>query len=185
MEVTYVMPEALTGEDIRQARAKLGMTQKEFARFAGCSVRTVEHWETRADRVTGPIVTLLEIVLRRPSLVQKLTVPPPRMKMRIWFMYRHLVCTIIDVDELSREIEVTNYMDDPLYRAFGNKLAPDYEDYEAFLESRCFPRTRDKMKLHLKELGIPFYDPIMIIKKTQGRMAGDYFWLKMEKTYKK
>ncbi len=39
---------------------------------------------------------------------------------------------------------------------------------------------RDKMKLILKDLNIPFYDPIMIIKKTEGRMAEDNFWIKIE-----
>lgn len=36
------------------------------------------------------------------------------------------------------------------------------------------------MKLILKDLNIPFYDPIMIIKKTEGRMAEDNFWIKIE-----
>ena len=55
------------------------------------------------------------------------------------------------------------------------------EDYREFLESRCFPRTRDKMKLVLKDLGIPFYDPYLIIQKTEGRMAEDDFWIRIEK----
>ena len=38
----------------------------------------------------------------------------------------------------------------------------------------------DKMKLELDKLGIPFYDPMMIIEKTEGRMADDDFWLKIE-----
>ena len=49
-----------------------------------------------------------------------------------------------------------------------------------FIESRCFPRTRDKMKLQLRELGLPFYDPLMIIGKTQGRMAEDEQWMEVE-----
>ena len=126
----YVMPDFLTGEDIRLARKALGMTQKEFACFTGCSVRTVENWETKAEKITGPVITLLDLVLRRPALVQKLKVPPSRLKLRIWYMYRHLVCTIIDVDELRREIEVTNYTDNPLFRAFGVKLEPEFEDYQ-------------------------------------------------------
>ena len=85
MERKYVMPDFLTGEDIRQARKALGMTQKEFARFTGCSLRTVENWETKAEKITGPIVTLLNVVLRRPALVEKLTVPPLRLKMRVWY----------------------------------------------------------------------------------------------------
>ena len=40
---------------------------------------------------------------------------------------------------------------------------------------------RDKMKLILKDLGLPFYDPIMIIEKTEGRMAEDDFWIRIER----
>jgi putative transcriptional regulator len=44
-----------------------------------------------------------------------------------------------------------------------------------------FPKTERQMKLELKRLGIPFYDPIMIIEKTEGRMAEDHFWIKIER----
>ena len=68
-----------------------------------------------------------------------------------------------------------------MFRAFGVMEEPDYNQYIEFLESRCFPRTRDKMKLELKRLDLPFYDPLMIIEKTEGRMAEDDFWIKIEK----
>ena len=42
-------------------------------------------------------------------------------------------------------------------------------------------KVRDKMKLILKDLGLPFYDPIMIIEKTEGRMAEDDFWIRIER----
>ncbi|MBR2853648.1 MAG: transcriptional regulator, partial [Clostridia bacterium] len=87
----------------------------------------------------------------------------------------------IDVDELARDVRITNYIANPLYRAFGVNTEPSFEDYEEFLKSRCFPETRDKIKLELKELGIPFYDPLMIIEKTQGRMAEDDFWIRLER----
>ena len=97
-------------------------------------------------------------------------------------MYENTVCSIIDVDELKRKVSVVNYIDNPLYRAFGVNTAPSYADYEEFLESRCFPRERDKIKIELNRLGIPFYDPIMIIEKTQGRMAEDDFWIRIERS---
>ena len=37
------------------------------------------------------------------------------------------------------------------------------------------------MKLILKDLGLPFYDPIMIREKTEGRMAEDDFWIRIER----
>ena len=37
------------------------------------------------------------------------------------------------------------------------------------------------MKLMLKELGLPFYDPLMIIGKTKGRMAEDDFSIEIKR----
>ena len=37
------------------------------------------------------------------------------------------------------------------------------------------------MKLILKELNLPFYDPFMIIQKTDGRMADDNFHIVIER----
>jgi putative transcriptional regulator len=36
------------------------------------------------------------------------------------------------------------------------------------------------MKIALKELNLPFYDPLLIVEKTKGRMAEDDFWLEVE-----
>ena len=54
---------------------------------------------------------------------------------------------------------------------------PTWDDFTWFLESRCFPKTRDHAKDILKEMGLPFYDPLLIIEKTDGRMAGDEQWI--------
>ena len=96
-------------------------------------------------------------------------------------MYGEQLCTVIDVDDRTRQVRIKNFVTDPLFRAFGRTAEPTYEEYEEFLESRCFPPTRDKMKIILKELNLPFYDPFMIIQKTQGRMAEDNFWIQIER----
>ena len=152
-----------------------------MACFLRCSKRTVENWETKADKITGPIVTLLEILIRHPEQAKALELPAERMRLRLWYYYENMVCTIIDVDELNRRVQIRNYTTTPLLLAFGINTEPTFEDYEAFLASRCFPESRDKMKLQLNELGIPFYDPLLIIEKTNGRMADDHFWLRIER----
>ena len=96
-------------------------------------------------------------------------------------MYKQTVCTIIDIDELNRKIKIKNYSENIMFRAFGANETPNYVDYEQFLESRCFPESRDKMKLVLKDLDLPFYDPFLIIEKTEGRMAEDDFWIQIER----
>ena len=178
-DIEYVVGSQITGEDIKLLRKMLGMTQREFAKFANCALRTVENWESKKEPITGPIVTLVEILLRKPEIVKKLELPKNNLKFRMMYMFKNIVCTVIDVDMVRRQVEIHNYIVDPLYRAFGVNSEPTYEDYEAFLESRCFPRERDKIKLELKKLDIPFYDPLLIIEKTQGRMAEDEFWIKI------
>lgn len=181
----YITREYITGEDIRHLRSVLGMTQHELAMFLRCSRRTVENWESKSEKITGPIIPLLEILIRQPEQATALEVPEKRLKMRLWYYYEQQVCTIIDVDMLARVVAIKNYVKNPLMRAFGVNTEPTYEDYEAFLESRCFPPTRDKMKLQLKEIGIPFYDPLLIIEKTEGRMADDHFWIRIERVAQK
>ena len=181
MNKKYVIANSINGEDIKRLRSILGMTQAQVAHFVNCSKRTVENWELKSGEITGPIVTLAEILFRKPEWENKLEVPDNKLKLRLWYMYKNIVCTVIDVDEADRKVIIHNYIDDPLYRAFGVNESPSYEDYEEFIESRCFPRSRDKIKLELKKLDIPFYDPIMIIEKTRGRMAEDHFWIRMER----
>ena len=37
------------------------------------------------------------------------------------------------------------------------------------------------MKLMLEHFDLPFYDPMLIIEKTKGRMAEDDFWILIER----
>ena len=96
-------------------------------------------------------------------------------------MYQEQLCTLIDVDERKKRVQIRNYTQDDQLRAFGVIEEPTWAQYEAFLESRCFPAERDKMKLILRDLDLPFYDPFLIIQKTEGRMAEDDFWIRIEK----
>ncbi len=92
-----------------------------------------------------------------------------------------MLCTLIDVDEIKQRVLIKNYTDNLLFRAFGKNETPSFADYEEFLESRCFPKSRDKMKLMLKEYDIPFYDPLLIIERTGGRMEDDDFRIVVER----
>ena len=95
--------------------------------------------------------------------------------MRMDFMCGNECCTEILIDFREQKIETDNL----LHRAFGIKAKPTWEDFEEFLESRCFPRTREGISLILEDLELDFYDPLSIIEKTQGRMAEDAQWIKI------
>lgn len=177
----FAVSDSISSSEIRNIRKKLNLTQTEFAELVNVSVKTVERWESSHKPVTGPVVTLLKILKENPQTEEDLRIPVRKYPLRLWYMYFNDVCTIIDIDERSRRVKIYNFTNDYAFRAFGKITTPTFEQYEDFLESRCFPRSRDKMKIMLKELDIPFYDPFMIIEKTEGRTADDNFWLRIER----
>lgn len=103
----------------------------------------------------------------------------PNVVMRMKYMHRDTLCSIIDIDFKHKKIYVTNKTDKILLRAFGVVTEPTWEDFMEFLESRCFPRTRAGMKDILRDLDLDSYDPLQIIEKTQGRMAEDHQWIQV------
>lgn len=175
----FAFPSEIYAEDIRAARKALHMSQTGLADFLGVSVKTVSKWEQGNNPVRGPVVPLLSILFADRQIPKKHEIPEQEYPVRLIYMYMRQCCTIIDVNESDRIVKVKNYTPYPMYRAFGTIENPTFDEYETFLESRCFPRERDKMKLQLEEIGLPFYDPIMIIEKTEGRMAEDHFWIRI------
>ena len=91
-----------------------------------------------------------------------------------------VLCTKIVADYTEKTICVENYVDDFIRTAFGNNSIPTWNDYKAFLEDRCIPRSRAGLREYLEAIGVDKYDPLQIIKKTEGRMAEDNQWLKVE-----
>ena len=88
------------------------------------------------------------------------------------------LCSKIYVDEDHKEVRVENFTDKLVFRAFGINEHPTWKDYEEFLEDRCFPRNRHHVEYNLKCLGLTEYNPLEICKRTEGRMYGDFQWMK-------
>lgn len=98
--------------------------------------------------------------------------------MRITYMFRRQPCTVIDVNFLDQRVVIQNKTDDILHRAFGVLEHPTWNDFELFLQGRCFPRTRGDCKELLQEMGLTDYDPLQIVEITKGRLSDDEMWLK-------
>lgn len=95
--------------------------------------------------------------------------------MTLYYKHQDRIMTKIDVDYKAGTVKIENYSDYPLDLAFGVNTNPTIKDFEDFLESRCFERSCAGMKLRLRELGLDFYDPYAICKKTNGRLEGDFY----------
>ena len=177
----FVTREYMNADEIKRIRKKLGLTQRELGLLTNSSKSSVERWEGSNGKVSGSTVTLLSLLDKHPEYLEEIKLPVKEYPLRLKYMYKDTLCTIIDVDNNNQKIRIKNYAENIMFRAFGRNDNPKYRDYEEFLEDRCFPRTRDKMKLVLRDMNLPFYDPFLIIEKTNGRMAEDDFWIEIER----
>ncbi len=93
--------------------------------------------------------------------------------MRLDFMFKQKVCTEIYVDFEHKQIKIINRTNDIMKRAFGVNEKPTWEDFESFLEERCFPNSRALKKTILQRIGMDSYDPLQILEMNKGRTAED------------
>lgn len=101
-------------------------------------------------------------------------------ELTVLFYYNSdILCTKICADKTAKRLAIKNEVDDILLTAFGVEENPKWNDYIDFLHERCIPQTRDGIQFYLKELGLETYDPIKIIRRTEGRMAEDNHWIKI------
>ena len=179
MDREFAIRKTINSEEIKRIRKKCDLSRKEFASLLSVSVKTVEYWENGKAEVSGPLCFALKMLDESPELTKKYEIEPQEYPLRLLYMLNGEVCTVIDADEMHRKVRIKNYTETILNRAFGTVTEPDYDAFEEFLKDRCFPETRDKMKLQLEQLGLPFYDPMLIIEKTGGRMAEDNFYIEV------
>jgi putative transcriptional regulator len=57
--------------DVKAIRAKLGMSQEEFAQTFGLNVAALRDWEQQRRMPRGPARTLLRIIDREPAAVRR------------------------------------------------------------------------------------------------------------------
>ncbi|MGA2148528.1 MAG: NadS family protein [Bryobacteraceae bacterium] len=56
---------------IKAIRERTSLSQSEFARLVGVSVKTLQNWEQDRRRPTGPAAALLTIIAYEPGLAMK------------------------------------------------------------------------------------------------------------------
>lgn len=58
--------------DVRAIRKAANISQSQFAKLIGVNVRTLQNWEQRRTRPTGPARALLKIVASDPKSIEAL-----------------------------------------------------------------------------------------------------------------
>lgn len=168
-----------TEEQIAEIRIKReqGIAVSTLAKKYGVSRQTLSTYLNKKDQQMEAIIRGMQAwrELNRPFKEVNLV----DYTMRMDFMCEDECCTMILVDFKHEKIEIKNTTDKIMLRAFGINVNPTWEEFLEFLEDRCFPRTRDNLKLVLRDLDLDFYDPLCIIEKTEGRMGEDMQWIKI------
>lgn len=154
----------------KRVLSKADLDEIDTMRQEGATVsQIVEHFG-----VSRPVVS--QYINERPS---------KDYTMRIDFRLGKKTCTVIYVDFGQEQIAIQNRTDDLLHRAFGVNEVPTWSDFELFLESRCFPKSRGYAKQIVQGLGLMGgYDPLEIAEATGGRTAEDEMYLTF-RTYPK
>lgn len=170
---------AISAEKLEELKRRrdAGEAISALAKETGVSRQTLSGYLNKKEKEEEAICRTLHAWARLNRKFRNLEVSEYTMRMD--FMCQDECCTVILVNFKDREIAIQNETDDVLHRAFGVKVRPTWEDFEEFLESRCFPRTREGLRMILKELELDAYDPLAIVEKTKGRMAEDFQWLKI------
>lgn len=122
--------------------------------------------------IISPRLNTDEFLKRKKALGHKLV--------KLEFYDKGSLCTTIIADFTDESLSVKNTTDFIIKTAFGNNEVPTWQDFQDFLEERCVPRSRGGIREYLEAIGVEEYNPFEIIKKTSGRMAEDYQWIKME-----
>ena len=104
----YAVKHSIRAEDIRILMKKLKLTQKDFAKLVNVSQKTIERWESENRDITGPVTTLVHILNEYPQIEENLRVPEKEYPIRLWYMFKSEICTIIDVDERGRKVKIYN-----------------------------------------------------------------------------
>ncbi len=55
----------------KSVRERVGLSQGDFARLIGVSVKTLQNWEQNRRQPTGPAAALLKIVATAPDVALK------------------------------------------------------------------------------------------------------------------
>ena len=95
------------------------------------------------------------------------------------YYYKDVLCTHCEIDYGKQYISVKNFVDDPLFQAFGKQIIT-MDSIDEFFRDRCFPETRVDCLDLCRYLGLDHFDAEAICRKTHGKCVHDFFWIRFD-----
>lgn len=162
--------------EIIQKRKNLKISQMELAKRCNIPQSTIGRIET--GKVT-PDLRTLEKISKEIGMEMKLV--PKKSSSDRWeglemmcFWKNELVAYLrVKKNKVSIQ-KITNH---PVKQIFHCDEM-DVFKLSTILETRCWQRDCRNIERYLEKLGIPYYDPLAIVKKTHGVSYNDFLWFR-------
>lgn len=161
---------------ISQKRKSLRISQRDLAKKCNIPQSTVGRIE--AGIVTPSLPTLQKLA---KELGMEVNLTPQSRYPNRW---EGLEMLCFWNDELVAFLTVKNnrakvqrFTDHPVKQIFRDDEI-DVFRLANILETRCWQRDCRNIDNYLKKLGIPYYDPLAIVKKTHGVSYNDFLWFR-------
>lgn len=168
-------------EKIIERRKEKKMSQRMLAYTCGIPQSTLARIETGK---TAPQLDTLKKILKQLDLELNVESRPSSNEgLRRW---EGLSFCAYWKDELVSKVEVrgsiayiTRFVLHPVKQIFY-KDKMDLYSLSLILEGRCWERGRIDIYFILKKLGLDYYDPLEIVKRTHGVRYDDFLWFQFE-----
>lgn len=169
----------LTVESIVKRRKELGLSQAKLAQACGVPQSTIGRIESKAFVPSMQTLGKICQVLNMEFVCKEKDNRP--LYMRKW---DNVGFTCYWKDEPVSEVHVENM------RVYVKRFVKNHpikqifpvEEMDVFklteiLKMRCWEDNRAELDALLKKIGVAFYDPLEIVRKTHGVSYNDFLWI--------
>lgn len=163
-------------KDISQKRKQLKISQRQLAERCGLPQSTVGRLEAG---IVAPSLPTLQRIAEELGMEIRLV---PKIKtldrwdgLEISCFWNDELVSFVKVNDNKAKIQ--KVIEHPVKQIF-RETEIDVFKLSAILETRCWQRDCSNIDNYLKKLGIPYYDPLEIVKKTHGVSYNDFLWFR-------
>lgn len=166
-------------EKIIKRRKELGLSQAKLASACGIPQSTIGRIESKAFMPNMKTIEKIFQVLDIEFVCREKDTRPPYVR-----KWDNVGFTCYWKDEPMAEVHVENMKvyvkrfvkDHPVKQIFPVEEMDVFKLTE-ILKSRCWEDNRAGLDVLLKKIGVSFYDPLEIVKKTHGVSYNDFLWI--------
>lgn len=162
---------------IREKRKEKSLSQANLAKIIGVPQSTIGRFESGKNIPNYKIIQKIADALDVKIDLKEKDLRPPYIQ-----KWDNLSFTCYWKDEpvsyvsvSGNKVRIKRFVDNPVKQIFYSDIIDLYRLTE-ILRARCWQEERADINKILNKLGIEYYDPLEIVKKTHGISYNDFLW---------